>query len=87
MSRATIIERARVSYVGHLRRAERRGDYLRSIVPEAGVTGSGNVLHRGRVVGAFTTLGDGLVDRRGNAAAIEDRDAIVRFFERAAATA
>lgn len=87
MSRTTIIERARVSYVGHLRRAEKRGDYLRSIVPDAGVTGSGNVLYRGRVVGAYTTLGDGLVDRRGNAAAIEDRDAILAFFERAAANA
>lgn len=85
MSRTTIIERARVSYAGHLRRASQRGDYLRTIVPEAGVTGSGNVLHRGRVVGAFTIVGDGLVDRRGNTAAIGDRDAIARFFERAAA--
>lgn len=87
MSTPTIVPRARVSYVDRLRRAFRRGDYLRSIVPGAGVTGSGNVLFHGRVVGAFTIVGDALVDRRGNTAAIGDRDAIRRFFERAAANA
>lgn len=81
----TIVQRARISYVGHLRRAERRGDYLRSIVPEAGVTGNGNILYQGRVVGAFTTVGDGIVDRQGNTVPIGDRDAITRFFGRAAA--
>lgn len=81
---STLIPRARISHVGHLRRAERRGDYLRSIVPEAGVSVAGNVLYQGRVVGAFTILGDALVDRRGNTAAIGDRDAIRAFFERAA---
>lgn len=87
-TKATIpVQRARVSYVGHLRRAERRGDYLRSIVPEAGATGNGNVLYLGRVIGALTILGDGLVDRHGHSAPIEDRDAIARFFERAAAGA
>ena len=77
-------QRARVSYVGHLNRARRRGDYLRSIVPDAGVSVSGNVLYQGRVVGAFTILGDGITDRRGHSAPIEDRDAIIRFFKRAA---
>lgn len=77
-------QRARVTYVAHLRRAERRGDYLRSIVPEAGVTGNGNVLYRGRVIGAFTILGDGIFDRHGHSAPIEDRDAIADFFRRAA---
>lgn len=81
----TITPRARISYVNHLRRAERRGDYLRSIVPEAGVTGSGNVLYNNRVIGAFTTVGDGIVDRKGRGAAIEDRDAIADFFRRAIA--
>lgn len=81
----TITPRARVSYVDHLRRAAKRGDYLRTIVPEAGVTGNGNILFHGRVIGAFTTLGDGIVDRRGNTAPVDDADAIVRFFERAAA--
>lgn len=85
MHRTTIIERARISYVAHLRRAAKRGDYLRSIVPGAGVTGSGNILFHGRVIGVYTIVGDALVDRRGNTAPIEDRDAIVRFFERAAA--
>ena len=80
-------QRARVTYVAHLRRAERRGDYLRSIVPGAGVTGNGNVLYHGRVVGAFTILGDGITDRRGHSAPIGDRDALRAFFERAAATA
>ena len=81
------VQRARVSYVGHLNRARRRGDYLRSIVPDAGVSVSGNVLYRGRVIGAFTILGDGITDRRGHSAPILDRDAIAEFFERAAATA
>lgn len=72
------------AHVAHLRRAERRGDYLRSIVPEAGVTGNGNVLYRGRVIGAFTILGDGITDRRGHSAPIGDRDAIADFFRRAA---
>lgn len=85
MNTPTIVERARVSYVDHLRRAERRGDYLRTIVPEAGVTGSGNVLYNGRVIGAYTMLGDGLVDRRGNTAPVDDADAVRAFFERAAA--
>ena len=80
-------QRARVSYVGHLNRARRRGDHLRSIVPDAGVSVSGDVLHQGRVVGALTILGDGITDRRGHSAPIEDRDAIAEFFERAAATA
>lgn len=84
MSTNTIVERARISYVNHLRRAERRGDYLRSIVPGTGVTGSGNVLFHGRVVGAFTTIGDGIVDRQGRVAPIGDADAIARFFERVA---
>ena len=86
-TRATIpVQRARVTYVAHLRRAERRGDYLRSIVgADAGVTGNGNVLYRGRVIGAFTILGDGITDRRGHSAPIEDRDAIRAFFERAVA--
>ena len=53
----TITPRARVSYVDRLRRASRRGDYLRSIVPGAGVTGSGDVLYKGRVVGAYTIMG------------------------------
>lgn len=78
------VQRARVTYVAHLRRAERRGDYLRSIVPEAGVTGNGNVLYRGRVIGAFTILGDGIFDRHGHSAPIGDRDAIADFFRRAA---
>ena len=87
-TKATVpTQRARVTYVAHLRRAEQRGDYLRSIIPEAGVTGNGNVLYRGRVIGAFTILGDGITDRRGHSAPIEDRDAIARFFERAAASA
>lgn len=77
--------RARVTCVAHPRRAERRGDYLRSIVPEAGATGNGNVLHRGRVIGALTILGDGITDRRGRSAPIGDRDAIADFFRRAAA--
>lgn len=85
MSTKTIVERARVPYVSHLRRAERHGDYLRTIVPDAGVTGSGNVLYQGRVIGAFTMLGDGLVDRRGSTAAIDDADAIRNFFRRAVA--
>ena len=35
-TKATIpTQRARVTYVARLRRAERRGDYLRSIVPGA----------------------------------------------------
>lgn len=85
MGRTTITPRARISYIGHLRRAAKRGDYLRTIVPGAGVTGSGNVLYRGKVIGAFTIVGDGLVDRRGNTAPLGDRDAIARFFERAAA--
>ena len=80
-------QRARVSYVGHLNRARRRGDYLRSIVPDAGVSVAGNVLYRGRVIGAFTILGDGITDRHGQSAPIEDRDAVVGFFKRAAATA
>lgn len=87
MSRTTIIERARVSYVNRLRRAAKRGDYLRTIVPDAGVTGNGNILYNGRVIGAYTMLGDALVDRRGNTAPIGDADAIVRFFERAATNA
>lgn len=78
------VQRARVSYVGHLNRARRRGDYLRSIVPDAGVSVAGNVLYRGRIIGAYTIMSDALVDRRGNAVPIEDRDAIIRFFERAA---
>lgn len=72
------------AYVAHLRRAERRGDYLRSIVPGAGVTGNGNVLYDGRVIGAFTILGDGVFDRRGHSAPVGDRDAIADFFRRAA---
>lgn len=81
-------QRARVTYVAHLRRAERRGDYLRSIVgADAGVTGNGNVLYRGRVIGAFTILGDGIFDRHGHSAPIGDRDAVVGFFKRAAANA
>lgn len=84
-TKATVpTQRARVTYVAHLRRAERRGDYLRSIVSEAGVTGNGNVLYRGRVIGAFTILGDGVFDRRGHSAPIGDRDAIADFFRRAA---
>ena len=87
-TKATVpAQRARVTYVAHLRRAAQRGDYLRSIVPEAGATGNGNVLYRGRVIGAFTILGDGVFDRHGHSAPIEDRDAIARFFERAAAGA
>lgn len=78
------VQRARVTYVARLRRAERRGDCLRSIVPEAGAAGNGNVLHRGRVIGAFTILGDGITDRRGHSAPIGDRDAIADFFRRAA---
>lgn len=85
MTTKTIVERARVSYVDHLRRASRRGDYLRTIVPEAGVTGSGNVLYRGKVIGAFTIVGDALVDRKGNTAPLGDRDAIADFFRRAVA--
>lgn len=80
-------QRARVSYVGHLNRARRRGDYLRSIVPDAGVSVAGNVLYRGRVIGAYTIMSDALVDRRGNTVPIGDRDAVVGFFKRAAATA
>lgn len=83
MNTTPIVERARISYVNHLRRAERRGDFLRSIVPGAGVTGNGNVLFHGRVIGAYTTVGDGIVDRQGRGAPIEDRDAIARFFRRA----
>lgn len=81
----TITPRTRISYINHLRRATERGDYLRTIVPDAGVTGNGNVLYQSRVIGAYTIVGDGLVDRRGNTAAIGDADAIARFFERAAA--
>lgn len=84
-TKTSIIERARATYVARLRWAERRGDYLRTIVPEAGVTGNGNVLYQGRVIGAFTIVGDGIVDRRGNTAPLGDRGAIARFFERAAA--
>lgn len=85
-TKATVpTQRGHVTYVAHLRRAERRGDYLRSIVgADAGVTGNGNVLHRGRVIGAFTILGDSITDRRGHSAPIGDRDAIADFFRRAA---
>lgn len=46
--------------------------------------GNGDVLYRGRVIGAFTILGDGITNRRGHSAPIGDRDAIRAFFERAA---
>lgn len=85
-TRATIpVQRARVTCVARLRLAERRGDYLRSIVPDAGVSASGNVLYRGRVIGVYTMLGDALVDRRGDTAPIGGADAIRAFFERAVA--
>lgn len=74
-----------VTYVAWLNRACRRGDYLRSIVPEAGVTGSGNVLYNGKVIGAFTMLGDGIVDRRGNTAPADDPAAVRAWFRSAAA--
>lgn len=51
------------------------------------MTGNGNVLYRGRVIGAFTILGDGIFDRHGHSAPIGDRDAVVGFFKRAAANA
>ena len=73
-----------VTYVAWLNRACRRGDALRSIIPGSGVTGNGNVLYNGKVIGAFTMLGDGIVDRRGHSAPIGDRDAIADFFRRAA---
>lgn len=85
MSTNTIVERARISYVGHLRRAESRGDYLRTIVPGAGVTGNGNVLYKGGAIGAYTMLDDGVVDRRGNTAPLDDPDAVRAWFRRAAA--
>lgn len=73
-----------VSYVAYLRRAERRGDALRQIIPDAGVTGNGSVLFKGRVVGTFTMLGEALVDRRGNTAPASDPAAVRAWFRRAA---
>ena len=84
-TKATVpAQRARVTHVAHLRRAERRGDALRRIIPDAGVTGNGNVLYRGRVIGAFTILGEALVDRKGRTAPANDSDAVRAWFRRAA---
>lgn len=73
-----------VSYIAWLDRARRRGDALRSIIPDAGVTGTGGVLYRGRVIGTFTMLGEVLVDRRGNTAKADDPDAVRAWFRTAA---
>ena len=73
-----------VSYVAHLRHAERRGDALRKIIPDAGATGSGSVLYKGRVIGTFTMLGEALVDRKGNTAPASDPAAVRAWFRRAA---
>lgn len=85
MRRATIIERARISYVGRLRRAAKRGDYLRTVVPDAGVSVAGKVLYQGRVIGTYTMLGAGIVNRKGYSVPADDRDAIADFFRRASA--
>lgn len=74
-----------VTYVVWLNRACRRGDALRRIIPGSGVTGSGNVLYNGKVIGAFTMLGDGIVDRRGNTAPADDPAAVRAWFRSAAA--
>jgi len=74
-----------VSYIAYLRRAERRGDALRKIIPDAGVTGSGSVLYRGKVIGGFTMLGEALVDRKGNTAKADDPAAVRAWFRRAVA--
>lgn len=76
-----------VSYVAWLDRARRRGDALRSIIPDAGVTGNGSVLFKGRVVGNFTMLGESIVDRRGNTAPTDDPAAVRAWFRRVAAVA
>lgn len=73
-----------VSYIAWLDRARRRGDALRKIIPDAGVTGTGSVLFKGRVVGNFTMLGEALVDRRGNTAPADDAAAVRAWFRRAA---
>ena len=73
-----------VSYVAYLRRAERRGDALCKISPDAGVTGSGSVLYKGRVIGTFTMLGEALVDRKGRTAPADDAAAVRAWFRRAA---
>jgi hypothetical protein len=73
-----------VSYIAWLDRARRRGDALRQIIPDAGVTGNGSVLFKGRVIGTFTMLGEDLVDRKGNAAPVSDPAAVRAWFRRAA---
>ena len=73
-----------VSYIAWLDRAIKRGDALRKIIPDAGVSGNGSVLFKGRVIGTFTMLGESIVDRRGNTAQTDDAAAVRAWFRRAA---